>query len=154
MNVLMPQLGETVAEGTVAAWHKKQGDAVKKNEVLLDVETDKAATEVPAPVSRGGRLGPCARGRDGGRGYGIGRHRNGKGRARIGGSFGIFREEGRGENFVQILRQAGIGQALWIRRTAKGAKTAKASKARGRGGKTGRLRLSPVVRRLLAEHGS
>ena len=51
MNVLMPQLGETVAEGTVAAWHKKQGDAVEKNEILLDVETDKAATEVPAPVA-------------------------------------------------------------------------------------------------------
>ena len=51
MNVLMPQLGETVAEGTVAAWHKKQGDTVEKNEVLLDVETDKAATEVPAPVA-------------------------------------------------------------------------------------------------------
>ena len=50
MNVLMPQLGETVAEGTVAAWHKKAGDKVAKDEILLDVETDKAATEVPAPV--------------------------------------------------------------------------------------------------------
>ncbi len=50
MNVLMPQLGETVAEGTVAAWHKKEGDTVAKDEILLDVETDKAATEVPAPM--------------------------------------------------------------------------------------------------------
>ncbi|HEY5623079.1 MAG TPA: dihydrolipoamide acetyltransferase family protein [Gammaproteobacteria bacterium] len=49
MNILMPQLGETVAEGTVAAWHKKVGDTVVKDEILLDVETDKAATEVPAP---------------------------------------------------------------------------------------------------------
>ena len=49
MNILMPQLGETVAEGTVAAWHKKVGDQVSKDEILLDVETDKAATEVPAP---------------------------------------------------------------------------------------------------------
>ena len=51
MNVLMPQLGETVAEGTVALWHKQVGDVVEKNEILLDVETDKAATEVPAPVA-------------------------------------------------------------------------------------------------------
>ena len=49
MNILMPQLGETVAEGTVAVWHKKVGDQVSKDEILLDVETDKAATEVPAP---------------------------------------------------------------------------------------------------------
>jgi 2-oxoglutarate dehydrogenase E2 component (dihydrolipoamide succinyltransferase) len=49
MNILMPQLGETVAEGTIAAWHKKVGDTVEKDEILLDVETDKAATEVPAP---------------------------------------------------------------------------------------------------------
>ncbi len=49
MDVLMPQLGETVAEGTVAAWHKKVGDSVAKDEILLDVETDKAAIEIPAP---------------------------------------------------------------------------------------------------------
>jgi 2-oxoglutarate dehydrogenase E2 component (dihydrolipoamide succinyltransferase) len=50
MNVLMPQLGETVAEGKVAIWHKKEGDIVAKNEVLVDVETDKAAVEIPSPV--------------------------------------------------------------------------------------------------------
>lgn len=51
MDVLMPQLGETVAEGTIAAWHKQAGDAVEKGDVLLDVETDKVATEIEAPVS-------------------------------------------------------------------------------------------------------
>jgi len=51
MDVLMPQLGETVAEGTIAAWHKQVGDAVEKGDVLLDVETDKVATEIEAPVS-------------------------------------------------------------------------------------------------------
>ncbi len=50
MDVIMPQMGESVNEGTVAAWYKKVGDAVKKNETLLDVETDKAAIEVPAPA--------------------------------------------------------------------------------------------------------
>ena len=51
MDVLMPQLGETVDEGTVAVWHKQAGDAVEKGDVLLDVETDKVATEIEAPVS-------------------------------------------------------------------------------------------------------
>ncbi len=51
MNVLMPQLGETVSEGTVAVWHKKVGDAVEKGDMLIDVETDKVATEITAPES-------------------------------------------------------------------------------------------------------
>jgi 2-oxoglutarate dehydrogenase E2 component (dihydrolipoamide succinyltransferase) len=48
MNVLMPQLGETVAEGTVAKWHKQVGDEVAVDELLFDVETDKASMEVPS----------------------------------------------------------------------------------------------------------
>ncbi|MEX2496243.1 MAG: dihydrolipoamide acetyltransferase family protein [Woeseia sp.] len=51
MKVIMPQLGETVAEGTVSEWHKKAGDVVQADEILLDVETDKVATEITAPVS-------------------------------------------------------------------------------------------------------
>lgn len=51
MKIIMPQLGETVSEGTIAAWHKQVGDEVEKDELLLDVETDKVATEIPAPVS-------------------------------------------------------------------------------------------------------
>lgn len=50
MDVIMPQLGETVAEGVVTRWYKKAGDAVKADEVLFDVETDKVSTEVPAPA--------------------------------------------------------------------------------------------------------
>ena len=48
MDVLMPQLGETVAEGTVANWHKKVGDTVAVDEILFDVETDKVSMEVPS----------------------------------------------------------------------------------------------------------
>ncbi len=51
MNVVMPQLGETVTEGTISAWHKKAGDNVEKGEMLLDVETDKVATEITAPTT-------------------------------------------------------------------------------------------------------
>lgn len=47
--VTMPQLGETVTEGTVGKWLKKPGDQVKKYEPLLDVETDKVASEIPSP---------------------------------------------------------------------------------------------------------
>jgi pyruvate dehydrogenase E2 component (dihydrolipoamide acetyltransferase) len=54
MDVLMPQLGETVTEGTIAAWHKQVGDRVAADEILLDVETDKVSMEIPAP--RAGRL--------------------------------------------------------------------------------------------------
>src|SRR3982074_1028007 len=51
MNILMPQLGETVTEGTIITWCKREGDAVQADEVLLESETDKAATEVPAPMA-------------------------------------------------------------------------------------------------------
>jgi 2-oxoglutarate dehydrogenase E2 component (dihydrolipoamide succinyltransferase) len=51
MDILMPQLGETVAEGTVTTWYKQIGDAVKADEALFDVETDKVSTEIPSPVS-------------------------------------------------------------------------------------------------------
>lgn len=51
MNVLMPQLGETVAEGTVARWYKKAGDRVGPDDILFDVETDKASMEVPAQAA-------------------------------------------------------------------------------------------------------
>src|ERR687893_703575 len=51
MDVIMPQLGETVAEGVVTKWYKKVGDAVKADEVLFDVETDKVSTEIPAPAT-------------------------------------------------------------------------------------------------------
>jgi len=51
MKILMPQLGETVTEGTIAAWHFKAGDEVEKDDLLVDVETDKVATEIPSPIS-------------------------------------------------------------------------------------------------------
>ncbi len=47
----MPQLGETVTEGTVGRWLKKVGDTVAKYEPLLEVETDKVASEIPSPFA-------------------------------------------------------------------------------------------------------
>ncbi len=51
MDIIMPQLGETVTEGTVTKWYKKVGDAIKADETLFDVETDKVSTEIPSPVA-------------------------------------------------------------------------------------------------------
>jgi 2-oxoglutarate dehydrogenase E2 component (dihydrolipoamide succinyltransferase) len=50
-TVHMPQLGETVTEGTVLSWAKAVGDTVSVDEVLLEISTDKVDTEVPSPVS-------------------------------------------------------------------------------------------------------
>jgi pyruvate dehydrogenase E2 component (dihydrolipoamide acetyltransferase) len=50
MDILMPQLGETVSEGTVSSWHKAAGEAITAKELLFEVETDKVTMEVPAPV--------------------------------------------------------------------------------------------------------
>ena len=48
MDVLMPQLGETVAEGKITKWFKCAGDAVKPGDNLFEIETDKTSMEVPA----------------------------------------------------------------------------------------------------------
>jgi pyruvate dehydrogenase E2 component (dihydrolipoamide acetyltransferase) len=48
MNILMPQLGETVAEGKITKWFKVAGDAVKPGDNLFEIETDKVSMEVPA----------------------------------------------------------------------------------------------------------
>jgi 2-oxoglutarate dehydrogenase E2 component (dihydrolipoamide succinyltransferase) len=50
-EVKLPQLGETVTEGTITKWFKKIGDAVAADEPLFEVSTDKVDTEVPSPVS-------------------------------------------------------------------------------------------------------
>jgi len=51
MDVIMPQLGETVTEGTVANWYKKVGDVVRADEPLFVVVNDTATTEIPAIAS-------------------------------------------------------------------------------------------------------
>jgi len=50
-EIKMPQLGESVTEGTLGRWLKQPGERVEKYEALLEVTTDKVDTEVPAPVS-------------------------------------------------------------------------------------------------------
>src|SRR6187455_2760351 len=50
-DVTMPQLGETVTEGTITKWFKQVGDEVAEDEVLFEVSTDKVDSEVPSPVA-------------------------------------------------------------------------------------------------------
>src|SRR5687768_7460465 len=51
VQITMPQMGDSVTEGTVLEWLKQVGDQVEPNETLLEVSTDKVDAEVPAPVS-------------------------------------------------------------------------------------------------------
>ena len=50
-EVTMPALGESVTEGTVTRWLKKEGDTVAVDEPLLEVSTDKVDTEIPSPFA-------------------------------------------------------------------------------------------------------
>src|SRR5476651_682862 len=79
-DIKVPAMGESVTEATVARWFKKEGDAVKRDEPLLELETDKVTVDVPSPadgaiesitaqagatVSVGALLGAIAEGKSG-----------------------------------------------------------------------------------------
>src|SRR3989337_1630173 len=51
IEIIMPKLGETMEEGTIARWVKKEGDEIKKGEILLEITTDKATLEVESYTS-------------------------------------------------------------------------------------------------------
>src|SRR3954451_8820980 len=50
-NVVMPQMGESIAEGTIVRWIKKVGDAIDRDEPLFEISTDKVDAEIPSPVA-------------------------------------------------------------------------------------------------------
>ena len=50
-QVVMPQMGESVAEGTIVRWLKKVGDAVERDEPLFEISTDKVDAEIPSPAA-------------------------------------------------------------------------------------------------------
>src|SRR5438105_3978643 len=51
IDVVMPQMGESIAEGTVVRWIKKVGEKVERDEPLLEISTDKVDAEIPSPAS-------------------------------------------------------------------------------------------------------
>jgi pyruvate dehydrogenase E2 component (dihydrolipoyllysine-residue acetyltransferase) len=128
MDVVMPQLGETVTEGTVTKWYKKVGDAIRADEALFDVETDKVSTEIPAPAS--GVL------------------------AEILVAEGVTAKVGAR---LAVIRDAGGAAATPVAAAGRGAPAAVAAPPGAAHAKPPQAdaaeRLSPVVRRLIAEHG-
>jgi len=131
MDVVMPQLGETVAEGTVTRWYKKAGDSVKADEPLFDVETDKVSTEIPAPTS--GVLAEIlvAEGVT----------------AKVGATLAVIRESG-----AAAQAQPGTPITANARAASAAARPAPSGHPQMPPAAAGE-RLSPVVRRLIAEHG-
>ena len=136
----MPQLGETVAEGKVAIWHKKEGDIVAKNEVLVDVETDKAAVEIPSPVE--GVIGSIlvSEGET----------------VDVGTILAVINNQdadsGSSEQLANVEKKNSIPELTqnnFIAETLKSQKVINSPESDQAGR---RLKLSPVVRRLLTEH--
>ena len=50
-EVVMPQMGESIFEGTITKWLNKAGEAVQKDEPLFEISTDKVDAEIPSPVA-------------------------------------------------------------------------------------------------------
>src|SRR5438552_10885509 len=50
-DVVMPQMGESIAEGTIVRWIKKVGDTVERDEPLFEISTDKVDAEIPSPAA-------------------------------------------------------------------------------------------------------
>src|SRR3954454_12070517 len=51
VEVTMPQMGDSVSEGTILEWHKQEGDQVSQDETIVEISTDKVDAEVPAPTT-------------------------------------------------------------------------------------------------------
>ena len=51
IDVVMPQMGESIAEGTLSKWLKKVGDEIKRDEPIFEISTDKVDAEIPAPAA-------------------------------------------------------------------------------------------------------
>ena len=51
IDVIMPKMGESLQEGTILKWLKKEGEHVDRDEMILEISTDKVDTEVPAPAA-------------------------------------------------------------------------------------------------------
>ena len=134
MDVIMPQLGETVAEGVVTRWYKKVGDAVKADEMLFDVETDKVSTEIPAPASGVVAEILVEEGAT----------------AKVGSRLAVIRESGASTGAVATQPASAATAAAQTAATHAGrvAPATGGERAQRQAGN----RLSPVVRRLIAEH--
>jgi 2-oxoisovalerate dehydrogenase E2 component (dihydrolipoyl transacylase) len=151
-QIKMPQLGESVTEGTVDKWLKHEGDFVKRDEPLVEVVTDKVNAEIPSPFE--GKLVKIA-------------VTEGE-TVRVGAVIAQIEVEGAGASPPAPTRTAPPAQAEVARRPEAPAPPAASPPPSGRGQGGGgwsqqdspqpanggdRARLSPAVRKLAAEHG-
>ncbi len=134
MDIIMPQLGETVAEGTVTKWYKQVGDSVKADETLFDVETDKVSTEIPSPVAGVVSEIVVAEGVT----------------AKVGARLAVISESGVAK---AAAPSAAAAKPVPASVAPAAAVPATIHAASGRLRANPAERLSPVVRRLIAEHG-
>jgi pyruvate dehydrogenase E2 component (dihydrolipoamide acetyltransferase) len=138
MEIIMPQLGETVAEGTVSRWYKKVGDAIRADETLFDVETDKVNTEIPSPVAGVVTEIRVAEGVT----------------AKVGVVLAVITEAGAAVPAPAAAAAPSAPAAAPAAPAAPAAAGAWAVRPAAAPAKVdGSLRLSPVVRKLAAEHG-
>ena len=49
-DIVMPQMGESITNGTITKWHKQVGDSIEIDEILLEISTDKVESEIPSPM--------------------------------------------------------------------------------------------------------
>lgn len=139
MNVIMPQLGETVLEGMVANWYKAVGDRVEADESLFDVETEKVTSEIPTPVAGVLTAILVEAGTT----------------VKVGTVLAIIAAEGEKESGKPAAKPAAMpanADPTPIKSAVHPASAAEAGGPARHGSEEGQPRLSPVVRRLLGEH--
>ena len=131
MDIIMPQLGETVLEGVITTWYKKPGDPIAADESLFEVETDKVTTAIPSPVP------------------GVVRE--------ILVDTGVSVKVGARLAVIEVSSEAATTGAVETTTAVLAAATGDSSfsspRSPARLGRNAARRLSPVVRRLLAESG-
>jgi len=136
MDILMPQLGETVEEGKVSSWLKKEGDSVSKGDVLFEVETDKVTTEIPAMSD--GKLSEILV------------HEGDT--VPVGTVVAVISGGSEVDGAAETPRTNGAAPTDTNGQTKEGLHTLALGKVRAVGRDHGGKKLSPLARRLIAEH--
>jgi 2-oxoisovalerate dehydrogenase E2 component (dihydrolipoyl transacylase) len=136
-QIKMPQLGESVTEGTVDKWLKHEGDFVKRDEPLVEVVTDKVNAEIPSPFE--GKLVKISvpEGET----------------VRVGSVIGQIEVAGAGTPAVAATAAASVHIDVPVAPAGGRTPAVEAGAASGGDGSGERARLSPAVRKLAAEHG-
>jgi pyruvate dehydrogenase E2 component (dihydrolipoamide acetyltransferase) len=160
IEVPMPQMGESIAEGTVSKWLKQVGDDVGRDEPLLEISTDKVDAEIPSPAAGHGRRDHREGGRHRGGRNGRRRDRDGEG-CRGSGSRRRLRQRRPQPRKTAAMPQGAAGAAsseagaATARRRAPSTGRRRAGTERAEESAEDRLRRksTPLVRRIAAEHG-